>query len=365
MRRNLLLSLLGITILTLLVLLGLNYDRWMGTKVADAPATTEPQSTTTPETSAETTQPAAPATPAEPAPPAAPAVTQAPETIAPTFDVVRVDAEGMAVIAGRSAPGADVRVLVGGAKLGEVQATDNGEWVVVSVAPLMPGNYEMKAVASLNGTDTPSEQVVALAVPERGSQQAPVAVASAPGAASTVLQATSPTADLAAELALVAIDYNDAGEVIFSGKGPASATVRLYVDNATIGDAAISPEGQWTFTSQQPIGEGDHILRLDVVDAEGKVTARVELPFTRASAAAVADAVAKDGRVVIQPGNNLWRIARVIYGDGMRYTDIFEANKDQVRNPNLVYPGQILTTPGVVPPEKIDPDQRDPLNSAQ
>ena len=69
--------------------------------------------------------------------------------------------------------------------------------------------------------------------------------------------------------------------------------------------------------------------------------------------------------MVIQPGNNLWRISRVIYGRGIRYSVIYQANKDQIRNPSLIYPGQIFTTPGVVPPRSIDPKRKDPIEGAK
>jgi nucleoid-associated protein YgaU len=49
--------------------------------------------------------------------------------------------------------------------------------------------------------------------------------------------------------------------------------------------------------------------------------------------------------VVIQPGNNLWKLSREIYGKGKKYTIIYAANKDQIRNPRLIYPGQVLVTP--------------------
>jgi nucleoid-associated protein YgaU len=71
----------------------------------------------------------------------------------------------------------------------------------------------------------------------------------------------------------------------------------------------------------------------------------------------------RNGKVVIQPGNNLWRISRVIYGRGVEYTTIYDANKDQIRDPDLIYPGQIFATPGVVPPETIDPKAKTPLAS--
>jgi nucleoid-associated protein YgaU len=50
-------------------------------------------------------------------------------------------------------------------------------------------------------------------------------------------------------------------------------------------------------------------------------------------------------KLVIQPGNSLWKLSREVYGKGRMYTVIFEANKDLVKNPNRIYPGQILTAP--------------------
>ncbi|HCR67353.1 MAG TPA: hypothetical protein DIW38_12725, partial [Oceanicaulis sp.] len=51
------------------------------------------------------------------------------------------------------------------------------------------------------------------------------------------------------------------------------------------------------------------------------------------------------GRVIVQPGNSLWRIARRLYGEGLQYTVIYEANRDQIRDPNLIYPGQVFSAP--------------------
>ena len=47
----------------------------------------------------------------------------------------------------------------------------------------------------------------------------------------------------------------------------------------------------------------------------------------------------------IVQGDNLWRISRKVYGQGIRYTWIYDANTDQIRNPNLIYPGQIFVMP--------------------
>src|SRR5947209_3775092 len=57
---------------------------------------------------------------------------------APSFDVVRVNPQGEAVIAGRAAPGSEVRVLDGDREIGRVTADRNGEWVLVPKEPLPP-----------------------------------------------------------------------------------------------------------------------------------------------------------------------------------------------------------------------------------
>jgi nucleoid-associated protein YgaU len=55
--------------------------------------------------------------------------------------------------------------------------------------------------------------------------------------------------------------------------------------------------------------------------------------------------VPKIATAVVSPGDNLWRISRVIYGTGMRYAIVYKANQDQIRNPNRIYPGQIFVLP--------------------
>lgn len=47
-------------------------------------------------------------------------------------------------------------------------------------------------------------------------------------------------------------------------------------------------------------------------------------------------------------GDCLWNIAKRFYGDGSKYTIIYDANRDVVGgNPNLIYPGQVLTIPAI------------------
>ena len=51
------------------------------------------------------------------------------------------------------------------------------------------------------------------------------------------------------------------------------------------------------------------------------------------------------GNYVVRPGDNLWQIASRLYGDGRYWVYLFGANAHQIRNPNLIHPGQVLNLP--------------------
>jgi len=315
-----------------------------------------------------------------------------PELVAPTFDVVRVNPSGDAVIAGRASPGATVTVRAGDDLVGKAQADERGEWVLVPAKPLASGSRELSLEATDPKTDRVkmSDDVVVIAVPERDSGQESIAILTPRkgGSASTALQVPKPaqpaqsaqpaesvpkTAERVAELprkevkkpaakvvanvttsaasatsaplpavSLDSVDYDDRGALILAGRADAGSEVKVYVDNRPVGRARANAVGKWQLTPKTMVSPGDHRLRVDQTGADGKVQVRVELPFTRAEPAAIK---LVKGQVVVQPGNSLWRIARRSYGEGTLYTVIYEANRGQIRDPDLIYPGQIFTVP--------------------
>lgn len=66
---------------------------------------------------------------------------------------------------------------------------------------------------------------------------------------------------------------------------------------------------------------------------------------TRAAETSPAPSTNKTYTIV--KGDTLWAIAKKFYGNGSKYTVIHNANKDKIKNPNLIYPGQVLTIPPV------------------
>jgi hypothetical protein len=155
------------------------------------------------------------------------------------------------------------------------------------------------------------------------------------------------------------IAYDPGGEVFLAGRGRPDGFVRIYVDNSEIITAAIAGDGQWR-TDLPDVDKGVYTLRVDRIDAAGRVTARTETPFLRESASEIAAQAApvagsqadpqsgpQSGPVVVtvQPGNTLWGIAKGRYGEGILYVRVFEANRDRIRDPDLIYPGQVFDIP--------------------
>jgi hypothetical protein len=148
-------------------------------------------------------------------------------------------------------------------------------------------------------------------------------------------------------LALLVLDYDHAGRVRLSGEGPPGAPVLVYVDNQPSAEAVVAPSGQWTTVLQQQLSPGDYTLRLDQLGSSGHPVARLETPFTRVSQPPVAGSAQVD-YVIVQPGNSLWRIARRLFGDGFKYVHLYDANNAQIRDPDLIYPGQVFEVPAAL-----------------
>lgn len=147
-------------------------------------------------------------------------------------------------------------------------------------------------------------------------------------------------------VALDAITYGEEGEVQLSGRARGDGFVRVYLDNTPVTTSRIQEDGNWRSELPQ-VDTGVYTLRIDEVDAQGNVLSRVETPFKREDRSLLAEGGTsrKVRAITVQPGNTLWAISREKYGQGILYVRIFEANRDRIRDPDLIYPGQVFTVP--------------------
>ncbi|KIC19680.1 LysM peptidoglycan-binding domain-containing protein [Leisingera sp. ANG-DT] len=362
---------------------------------------------------------------------------------APELDLVRVDSDGAAVIAGRAQEGVQVSVLLDGVVLEQLEVPAGGEFVALTsiasssearvvsllaehegaqstsgvsfiLAPVAPAETateraveqteeqvaslvpdEPAADEQLTGQADETEAAAEPAAVEQGGQDAESTAATGQGDQNTVETAaaepvpaeTVPAAepeppqpqgqavavlradqdgvevvqpavpadpDLNKEVALDAISYNGTGGVELSGRARPKSRVRVYVDNQVVAELDAAQDGRWNGRLAD-VAPGVYTLRLDEIEtSSGKVMSRLETPFKRESPEVLPqperdadpDLPAPLVRAVtIQKGDTLWAISQEKYGSGFLYVRLFEANKDAIRNPDLIYPGQVFTIP--------------------
>ena len=152
------------------------------------------------------------------------------------------------------------------------------------------------------------------------------------------------------QLALDSIAYDPLGNVILSGRSNPDGLVRFYVNNEAISAAKTDDTGYWE-TDLSGVIPGTYTLRIDELGSRGNVVSRLESPFKREDREKLAALIAPSSSpvriniVTVQPGNTLWAIARKRYGDGLLYVRVFEANRDKIKDPDLIYPGQLFDLP--------------------
>lgn len=221
----------------------------------------------------------------------------------PRFDVARVDDHGeAAVIAGQAAPGAKVELLRDGKPLDSVVADASGQFVMTP--PKLPaGSYELTLRAKApDGTVTQSARTMPVTVAE-AAPPLPAATRQEPK------QTEKP---------------DDKSDVVASLPSPRLAAASPAAHPRLMGPA--KPKGPSRVMARAPAA------------ATAVASASPAEVFNAASAEA-------GGRRVISRGDSLWTLSRLAYGDGARYAVIFNANRDKIHNPNLIYPGQTFVLP--------------------
>ncbi|MCB8879363.1 LysM peptidoglycan-binding domain-containing protein [Acidisoma cellulosilytica] len=312
------------------------------TATAVAPAATAAKPTVPAQTMAMTMAAASPSAPLSSAP--LPAVAN---PAAPSVDVVRVDKNGDLVMAGRAAPDEKLTVQNGDTTIGTVTADDDGQWVFLPDTTLPSGVHQLSVSgAAAKAGDSSAKTTVLLNLPASGGT-AGAATGQNAGPMVVLAQGNAPPRLLegpsghSGPVGLDIVQYDEQGRIRFTGHAEPGHSVRLYVNNKAIGDATADAKGTWSMIPAQDLKPGLYRLRTDELTATGKVAARSEVPFARAS---LSQSLAA-GQSVVQPGDCLWTIARQNYGRGVQYTAIFVKNMDQIRDPNKIYPGQVFHMP--------------------
>jgi nucleoid-associated protein YgaU len=272
----------------------------------------------------------------------------------------------------------------GGEAAAQPETPKAGEPVAAAEAPAGAATAEPspapaeQANAAPPAGETPApaggQQQVATAEPAAGAAPAPGKPAE-PATAGPTSQPAEPAAAEAAqppakpaepappapEVVVSAVEADTGGALYVAGTATTDQPVRVYLNDQPLGEAKPSPSGTWLVEVHQEVAPGTYKVRADQLSgADGTVVARAEVPFERTIDVATLKASGDTGAsasadvsghmpevqtVIIKRGDNLWRIARSSWGKGIRWSTLYQANKDQIRNPHWIYPGQVFVMP--------------------
>jgi nucleoid-associated protein YgaU len=216
-------------------------------------------------------------------------------------------------------------------------------------------------------TAAPKPPAVETAAAEAPKEAPTPAAAGEPAPASAAAEQPTPAEEKPApppvvpEVGVAAVEADTNGALYVAGTATTLDPVRVYLDDQPLGEAKPSSAGTWLLQVKRDLPPGRYSVRVDQVDeTSGNVLARAEVPFEREievaalkpigqaggpGGSAVSGTVPDPATVIIRRGDNLWRISRRVYGRGIRYSTIYRANRDQIRNPRWVYPGQVFVVP--------------------
>lgn len=254
--------------------------------------------------------------PAKPA--AAPADAAQSSAATPTFDVLRVEPDGSAVIAGKAQPGAKLEILSNGKVVAQTTIDGTGDFAAVFDNPLPPGDHELVLRSTdASGKATQSEEVATVSVPD-GKTGELLAMVSKPGKASRVLAmpeaappalqpqaapsqqpaatpqpsantapaplagtaAPSAAAPLTSSVQVTAVEF-EGSKIFVAGSAPAGSTVRALVDDREIGKSITEASGHFVVEGDVDLSVGSHIITVEELNADGTAKVRVRVPFER------------------------------------------------------------------------------------
>lgn len=292
------------------------------------------------------------------------------------IDAISYTASGAVQMGGRGMPDARVRLYLNGRYLTEFLVGPDGGWGGV-LPEVAPGVYTLRADqidAQSKVTarfETPfqretQEALAALATPQAATNLAPVPVAPSDIAVETGL-AKAPVEGLAAaaplpERVTTEVPAAPPPNALPSTAAPAKVAAREPAPPQPAPSAQVSEGTMPQQAASQPV------QAIAPPEAQPAAQPPVEPPVDTAAKPALIDpltsaqapkpeqaaetlapnapmAPVAPVTVTVQPGFTLWAIARDQFGDGVLYVQVYEANKDRIRDPDLIYPGQVFALP--------------------
>ena len=276
-------------------------------------------------------------------------------------DIVRVDESGIAVIAGTAEPSTTIEAKIGNQTVGTTEVNKDGGFVISGEISSSTEPQELKVITKADEVvkqdeedtiidnrdwvyETKSFVILPGIINEKNSQNVQneklddIIIVEVKKQDLVIKEETK---NITVEkLTLDRIKYSENGTAILFGRARNEMNVLVYLDNNFQTKTTPGLDGGWT-VDLGIVEPGIYKLRIDETTNNGDVIFRIETPFKQEAKDLLDKMFTK--AITVQPGNSLWRIARRIYGRGIMYIDIYKKNDHLIKDPNLIYPGQVFS----------------------
>ena len=279
--------------------------------------------------------------------------------IFPEIDIIKVSPDGSFVIAGKGQPNSNINILNKGDLIDSSIVDSDGNWVVVSKENLKTGDNLISIdQINNNGLVLRHKQLFITKIDEhKKDQPLVISVPNKNGANISIIQQSSEKQkiykvenDLVIQKKIKSnkkifnvktIFFNENGFVSIKGKVNFGKKIELYI-NKKIMETIKIENSTWQYNSDKIIDYGLHDLLVVLKSDKDEILDKITLPFMRVE---MPYNDVPENFILIKPGDMLWTIAYRLYGDPFKYIQIFEENKDQITNPDLIFPGQLFSIP--------------------
>lgn len=256
------------------------------------------------------------------------------KSVAPSFDIVRIEKGGMIVVAGRWMPSKNISIVVNDKIVATERTDSNGDFVYAPSHPFAPGNYTLSLMGA--EPEVRSADKVFIYVSKHGYENSVSLLMTADG--STLLQAPSMLRD--GDLRVSKIDYLDSGRIVVTGDAMPRLRVSLTLNDKYVGFARVSDFRHFGLGADVGALESgkEYSLVVRMHDGDGNTVASVQHDFVMPEMTGDDDTF-----YTVRRGDCLWIIARNFLRRGILFSMI--ADRNNIENPDLIYPRQQLQIP--------------------
>ena len=279
--------------------------------------------------------------------------------IIPKVDILKVSPDGSYIIAGKGKPNSKISLLEKGNKIESIDADESGSWVIVSQDNLESGdNLLIINQDNIDGTSTQSKEIFVTKIDkENETKPLVIEIVNDDGGKLSIIQSPSIKKlennvenDLTLSekhinkkniFKIQSVSFSQDGSLSIQGIANYGSNIEISV-NKNLSRIFLKNKPEWIFNSSYKLGYGMHKLVANLKSQDNIILDSITLPFMRSE---MPSGELPDNYVLIKPGDMLWTISYKIYGNPLKYIEIYKENRDQISNPDLIFPGQVFSIP--------------------